>query len=140
MSVLSILSTHPVAALAAAGVLVIAAGVAIFWLAGRRLTPEEIEQRRRLLVNRLGRTVDGMIVDADSHTLFYIYDVRGVQYSATQDISPLLELLGGDPTRLVGLVSIKYLRDNPANSIIVCEEWSGLPARSCVLQSEPIQE
>ena len=140
MRVLSIITTHPVAALAVAGVFVTAAGVAIIWLAGRRVTPEEIEKRRRLLVNRMGRTIDGVIVEADPHTLFYTYDVHGVQYAATQDISALLGLLGGDPTRLVGSVSIKHLRDNPANSIIVCEAWSGLPARSLALQSEPIQE
>jgi len=28
----------------------------------------------------------------------------------------------------VGEVSVRYLRNNAANSIIVCEEWSGLPA------------
>ncbi len=140
MRILSILTTHPVAALALAGVLAMAAGVAIIWLAGRRLTPEETEKRRRLRVNRLGRTIDGIIVEADPQILFYTYDVQGVQYAATQDISALLDLLGGDPTRLVGSVSIKHLRDNPANSIIICEDWSGLPVRACALQSEPIQE
>jgi hypothetical protein len=140
MRVLSILSMYPVAALAGAGVLAMASGVTIIWLARRRLTPEEFEKLRRLRVSRLGRTIEGVIVEADSQTLFYTYDVHGVQYAATQDISALLELLGGDPTRLVGSISVKYLRDNPANSIIVCEDWSGLPARSYVLQSEPIQE
>ena len=131
---------HPVASLAGAGVLAIAAGVAIIWLARRRLTPEELEKRRRLRVNRLGRTIEGIIVEADSHTLYYTYDVHGVQYSTTQDVSALLGLVAGDPARLVGSISVKYLRDNPANSIILCEEWSGLPVRSYALQSERVQE
>jgi len=136
----SFLTMYPVAALAAAGTLALAAGGAIIWLARRRLTPDELEKRRRLRVSRLGRTIEGTIVEADSHTLYYTYDVHGVQYSTTQDVSALLGLLGGDPERLVGSVSVKYLRDNPANSIIVCEDWSGLPARSYALQPQPIQE
>jgi len=140
MRVFSLLTMHPVAALAAVGTLAIAAGIAIIWLARRRPSPDELEKRRRLRVSRLGRTIEGTIVEADSNTLYYTYDVHGVQYSTTQDVSALLELMGGDPARLVGSVSVKYLRDNPANSIIVCEEWSGLPARSYSLQPQPIQE
>jgi len=140
MRSLSILTEHPVAALAASGVVVMAAGVAIVWLARRRPTPEQLEKRRRLLVSRLGRTIEGVIVEADSQTLFYTYNVHGVGYAATQDISALLESLDGDPARLVGSVSVKYLRSNPANSIILCEDWSGLPARAFALQSEPIEE
>ena len=140
MRAFSILTMNPVASLAGAGVLAIAAGVAIIWLARRRPTSEELEKRRRLRVNRLGRTIEGVIVEADSHTLYYTYDVHGVQYSTTQDVSALLDLVAGDPARLVGSISVKYLRDNPANSIIVCEEWSGLPVRSYALQSERVQE
>jgi hypothetical protein len=137
---LSILTLNPVAPLAASGVVAMAAGVAIIWLARRRLSPEELEKRRRLLVSRLGRTIEGVIVEADARTLFYTYNVHGVGYSAAQDISALLDTLEGDPARLVGSVSVKFLRANPANSIIVCEDWSGLPARALALQSEPIEE
>jgi len=136
MRVLDLVSQYPVAALAAAGVIVASAGVAVFWLARRRLTPAEIEKRRRLRVNQFGRTIEATIVEADASNLYYTYDVQGIEYSAAQDVSALVGLIGGDPARLVGSVSVKYLRENPANSIVLCEEWSGLPARAMALQAQ----
>ena len=122
------LRTHPVAAVAL-GVAVAALIVLAGWLAVRRRpTPEELEQRRRLMVSREGRTIEGEITDADPDRLYYTYTVRGVEYAATQEIAALLELLPCEPSRVVGVVSVKYLRNNAANSILVCEDWSGLPA------------
>jgi hypothetical protein len=34
--------------------------------------------------------------------------------------------LPDDTERLGGMVTIKYSGQNPANSILICEEWSGL--------------
>ena len=56
------------------------------------------------------------------------YTVRGVHYTASQDVSALREFLPAEAHRLIGVSGLKYSSKNPANSILVCEEWSGLRA------------
>lgn len=91
-----------------------------------RSSPEKRERQRRMQVHRRGRLGDATITEATETALFYSYCVRGVQYAASQDITSLRQYLPSDPTRLVGIVSMKYAPKNPANSIVICEEWSGL--------------
>jgi len=93
-------------------------------------TPEKRERKRRIAVNRSGRLGDALITEATDTALFYSYSVRGVQYAASQDITSLVEYLPAEPDRLIGVCSLKYSPKNPANSILVCEEWSGLRAPS----------
>jgi hypothetical protein len=100
--------------------------LAIFIALRVQRTPEKRERRRRLSVNREGRLGDAMITEATDDTLYYSYSIRGVQYAASQDISTLREKLPAEPDRLIGIVSLKYAPRNPANSILICEEWSGL--------------
>jgi hypothetical protein len=111
------------------------AALAVRILLKRRLTPAEKERRRRLAVQGRGRTVEGTITDAGAGIVHYGYELRGVAYSASQDISALVERIPGDPSRLVGPVSVKYEPNNPANSIVLSEEWSGLPAIAGVSES-----
>jgi len=85
--------------------------------------------RRRLAVNLHGRLGDATITEVQENTLFYSYSVGGVAYTASQDISQLRSRIPSDLERLIGPASLKYAPRNPANSIIVCEEWSGLRAR-----------
>jgi hypothetical protein len=92
----------------------------------KRRDPQEREQLRRLTVNERGRLADGYIIEATGTTIFYSYSVRGVGYSASQDVSTLRELIRGETERLIGPVSLKYLAANPANSIVICERWTGL--------------
>ena len=106
-----------------AGILLI---VAIYLYVRSRLTPKDKEKRRRLAVNQTGRIGDAMITDVQDDIIFYEYSVRGVLYTASQDISQLRDRIPSDPDRLVGPCGLKYTTSNPANSIIVCEEWSGL--------------
>jgi hypothetical protein len=129
MSFVVVLKAHPVAAAVAAAVVAALIGLVIWLLIRRKPTPEELEKRRRLMVNREGRTIEGEISDADERWLHYVYSVMGVEYCAAQDVSALREYLPCEAERVVGEVSVKYLRNNAANSIVVCEEWSGLPAR-----------
>ncbi len=110
----------------AAGVVCAAAGAAIVIARKLRVGPEERERRRRQLVQREGRLADGAITDIDGTVLFYTYTVRGVEYSASQDTAGLLASLPADPSRLLGPVALKYVPRNPANSILNCEDWSGL--------------
>lgn len=88
--------------------------------------PKDKEKRRRLAVNQRGRLGDATITEVEDATIFYEYSVRGVGYTASQDVSQLRERIPTDPRRLIGPATLKYSPENPANSIIVCEEWSGL--------------
>ncbi len=109
-------------------------GLAIFliglavWIALRvaKGSPEKRERRRRLQVHRNGRLGDALITEATETSLYYNYSVHGVEYSASQDIAALRDRLPTELGRLVGVANLKYAPKNPANSILICEEWSGL--------------
>jgi len=94
--------------------------------------PEKRERKRRLELHRHGRLGDALITEATEAMLYYSYSVRGVQYEASQDLGGLRHLLPADPERLIGPASLKYATRNPGNSILLCEEWSGLrvPSRA----------
>ena len=111
---------------ALSGVAVVLISLAIFIALRVRGSPEKREKRRRLAVHRLGRLGDALITEATGETLYYSYSIRGVQYTASQDITALRERLPAEPERLIGVASLKYSPNNPANSILVCEEWSGI--------------
>ncbi len=97
------------------------------WIARRmRATPEKRERLRRLSIHTTGRLGDAFLTEVRENLLHYTYKVRGVQYEASQDISALRDRLPADPDRMIGMVGMKYLSKNPANSILICEEWSGL--------------
>jgi hypothetical protein len=101
--------------------------VAIYIIVRMRRKPKDKEQRRRLEVNSNGRLGDATILEINDDAIFYEYSVRGITYTASQDISKLRELIPGDPQRLIGRpASLNYSSQNPANSILLCEEWSGL--------------
>jgi hypothetical protein len=111
--------------LAAAGI------VAGWWIIVRmRGDPEKKERERRLRVHRDGRLGDAIITEATEEALYYTYSVRGVQYTASQEIGALRDRLPTEPDRLIGVATLKYAPNNPANSILICEEWSGLRAPS----------
>ncbi len=101
----------------------------------RRKTPEEIERERRLDVNRRGRITHGEIINfvepepskPGPRLIVYKYDVTGATYEASQDVSALPEI-AAVARRLAGRsTSVKYDPRLTTNSIVVCEEWSGLP-------------
>lgn len=108
------------------GISAILIAVAIVIALRVRANPEKRERKRRLMVHRRGRLGDALITEASEDTLYYTYSIRGVQYTASQDITMLRDRVPGDPERLIGHVSLKYATNNPANSILICEEWSGL--------------
>jgi hypothetical protein len=115
--------------LAVAGLVVLAgAGLLARRLLKRRPTPEEIERRRRLDIYQQGKLGDGEIVDVDPERplITYSYSVAGVGYTVAQEVAALREMLPDDLMSMLGPVSIKFKPHNPANSIVLCEEWSGL--------------
>ena len=116
------------ALLALVACLLIAAAIHILFKL--RLTPPEKEKRRRAMINRIGRMSDAMLTDATDDTLYYLYSVNGVDYNASQDISALRNRVPSESSLLIGNVTMKYAPRNPANSIVICEEWSGLRLRT----------
>ena len=117
-----------VALLAAAAAALMALAVRI--MSRFRRDPREREKRRRLSVNLHGRLADGNITEVSDNAIFYTYSVGGVIYAASQDISELRASIPFDLEKLVGCpVTVKYVSRNPANSIVLCEEWSGLRGR-----------
>jgi hypothetical protein len=147
---LSLRSPHVVTGIVAGAVTVI--GVAAYVLTRRKPSAEEIERERRELLARSGRITDGTIMDtmisearnaglsapelstpADSsiptpQIIVYNYRIAGVTYECAQDVSMLAEYVHGIRTDLP--VQVRYLPQNPANSIIVAESWSGLRLNS----------
>jgi len=90
-----------------------------------KITPEERERRRRSWLVATGKMGDAVLVEIRDTLVFYTYGVRGVEYTASQDVAMLSGKVPPDLSAN-GAVSVKYDPRNPANSIVVAEEWSGL--------------
>ena len=58
--------------------------------------------------------------------LIYHYDVAGVSYEASQEITYLRQFVNLHSCRLGLPTSVKYDPHNPGNSIVVSESWFGL--------------
>jgi len=100
----------------------------------RRKTREDCERERRQRINQHGRIADGNILDVQeiqldgrdwAQMLIYQYDVAGVTYEASQDITYLRHLVDLYSCRLGLATSVKYDISNPADSIVVAEGWVG---------------
>ena len=136
--------------------LVILAGVGIFfWL--RRKPPDDaaIERQRRAYLNRVGRIVEGQVLEIVEHNgaaapssdghrkamsaskgrndsvgtqrlLHYTYAISGVTYETAQDITGLEERLHLTRVAAGQTASVKYDPSNPSNSILLADDWSGL--------------
>jgi hypothetical protein len=96
---------------------------------GSRVTPAERERLRRAALAARGKLGDASLVEVRGEMVFYSYAIRGVEYTASQDVSSLHEYL---PTEeeLSGPVWVRYDPRNPANSIVLAESWTGLHTRS----------
>jgi hypothetical protein len=118
--------------LTAVGILA-AAGAVVLWLRSRRKSPEQIERERRQRLQTIGRITDGTVIDAHEvstdggsvQLLVYQYSVGGVDYEASQDVTAFRSL--DLPSFRVGYpASVKFDQQNPGNSIVIAEGWSGL--------------
>jgi len=101
-------------------------GLGIYVVGRMRRNPKDKEKRRRMMINQQGRLGDATITEVSESMIFYEYSVRGVLYTASQEVGELREQIPSELERLIGPVSLKYSSNNPANSIILCEGWSGL--------------
>jgi hypothetical protein len=90
-----------------------------------RISPDEKERRRRVMLLFTGKLGDANLLEIHDGLLVYSYAVRGVEYTASQDVSRL-RLFVPDDVASLGPIGVKYDPRNPANSIVLAEEWSGL--------------
>ncbi len=97
---------------------------------------EEQERERRSQLTLGGRIIDGNVIDVleleESESgrqmtlLVYKYDVAGVTYEASQDVTHLRQFIDLYSCRLGLLASVKYDPHNPGDSLVISETWSGL--------------
>jgi hypothetical protein len=127
----STLRLFPIMAVGAAGLSLAAAA----WVRRRRKTPEQREQERRLRISTSGRITDGTVIDVSEmqvngadelQLIIYQYDVAGVSYEASQDVTRLRHKVDLHTCRIGLPASIKYDPTNPGNSIVIAENWTGL--------------
>ena len=114
------------------------AAVIIYALLSRRnkKADVQIEGERRTQLTRSGRIIDGNVIDVleleDDETdsqmilLIYTYDVAGVTYEASQDVTHLRQFIDLYSCRLGLPSSVRYDPHNPGDSIVISETWSGL--------------
>jgi uncharacterized protein DUF3592 len=96
---------------------------------------DEVERARREWLDRVGRITDGTVIDVQEMQpdgrkpatfLIFQYDVAGVSYEASQDVTYLRQLINLHSCRLGLPTSVRYDPQNPGNSIVLSERWMGL--------------
>jgi hypothetical protein len=110
--------------------------VALYLLLRRKpKTEQELEHERRIFLEQVGRITDGTVIDVQEMNgsgnsaatlLIYQYDVAGVQYEASQDVTYLRQRINLQSCRLGVPTSVRYDPQNPGNSMVVSEGWIGL--------------
>ena len=101
----------------------------------KKKTAEELERERRAWLDGVGRITDGTVIDVQELPsegrsaaihLIYKYDVAGVSYECSQDVTYLRQWINLHSCRLGLHTSVKYDPQNPGNSLVVSESWMGL--------------
>jgi hypothetical protein len=109
-------------------VLAVAVAVLLTYFLFRRKpkTSVELERERRLWLDQVGRITDGSVIDVqeipgDDHksatVLIYHYDVAGVSYECSQEVTYLRPLINLHSCRLGLPTSVRYDPQNPGNSL-----------------------
>jgi hypothetical protein len=136
MSGLSLRDPEVLGAIALA---MLCAGGAVAWLATRKHpSEEELERERRAELVLTGRIIDGTVIDISElspqecgqpnglHMILYQYEIGGVVYECSQDVTTLGEHFKLEETQLGIPCSVRYDTHRPENSIVVAEGWIGL--------------
>ena len=99
-------------------------------------TLDDLERERRACLEGTGRITDGTVIDVQELSpsdnrraavmLIYKYDVAGVSYECSQDVTYLRHWINLHSCRLGLHTSVKYDPQNPGNSLVVSENWMGL--------------
>jgi hypothetical protein len=109
--------------------------LAYFILRRKPKTADDLERERREWLDRIGRITDGTVIDVQEMPgandrsatfLIYHYDVAGVSYEASQDVTYLRQLINLHSCRLGLPTSVRFDPQNPGNSIVLSERWMGL--------------
>ena len=108
---------------------------------------EAIERQRRAYLNRIGRIVEGQVVEVSGQSavnssvdaaggtiitgvapkmLYYSYSISGVTYETAQDVTGLEEQAHLSRVVAGQHASVKYDPSNPSNSILLADDWCGL--------------
>ncbi|HZU08320.1 MAG TPA: hypothetical protein VFA02_00330 [Pseudacidobacterium sp.] len=113
-------------------------GVAAWFMLRKRPNPEDIERGRRSYLVSNGRIIDGTLLDISDlspeesgrptgmQLILYKYEIGGVEYECSQDVTSLRDLVNIYECRLGFPCSVRYDTHKPENSIVVAETWSGL--------------
>jgi hypothetical protein len=136
-----------------AGIAVLAIVGFILWLRRTPDDPGDLERQRRAYLNRVGRIVEGQVLEIVEHPgdaqvraskrsatlpkisapsngaqrlLYYTYSISGVTYETAQDIAGLEETAHLSRIAAGQVASVKYDPSNPSNSILLADDWSGL--------------
>ncbi len=146
---LPIRGLHLFGAVAAMGVL--AAGAAILGLSRKEESLDELERERRSSLVKSGRIIDATVIDISDLTaeeskrpmglqlILYKYEISGVIYEASQDVTLLKHIVNIYDCRLGFPASVRYDSHNPTNSIIIAENWSGLRDTATSIPLRPIR-
>ena len=95
-------------------------------MAKKKPTPEQFEAQRRQWLAQYGKLGGGQVLEVQENQISYEYDVRGINYTASQELTALSEYLPEDRWSVIGAVGVRYDPRNPANSIVLSESWTGL--------------
>ena len=135
-----------------AGLIVMAAIGIVVWLRRKPIDPSDIERQRRAYLNKVGRIVEGQVLEITENPaaapakvsggfaarraatptngiqrlLYYTYSISGVTYETAQDVTGLEERLHLARAAVGQTASVKYDPSNPSNSILLADDWSGL--------------
>jgi hypothetical protein len=148
------LANDPRVWMGAGAAVVLVTGALLYKWKNKPPTEDELERRRRLHVNQVGRIAEGRVIDlmkqeisADKRRVLgvfrktngntggqnltrqmicYSYSISGVTYETAQDVTGLEARV--PPHRLLAgqPASVKYDPSNPSNSILIGDDWSGL--------------
>lgn len=136
------------------GLALFAIAILYFWLRRKPEDAGEIERQRRAYLNKVGRIVEGQVLEIAEHArevkdaksggmfarqprgtalsngtrklIHYTYSISGVTYETAQDVTGLEERLLLNRVAAGQTASVKYDPSNPSNSILIADDWSGL--------------
>jgi LPXTG-motif cell wall-anchored protein len=127
----------------------------VMWFRRKPEDASDIERQRRAYLNRVGRIVEGQVLELTDHELVeggepgakrraslfkkrpaspngtqkllhYTYSISGVTYETAQDITGMEEASHLSRVAAGQVASVKYDPSNPSNSILLADDWSGL--------------
>lgn len=152
MNSISLRDPQVIGVITAAGVCL--GGIIVWAVVRKRPTEEDLERMRREQLVKSGRIIDGTILDTSEFEapvdrgrgtilrqfLLYKYEIAGVVYECSQDVTHLKDYVDIQTCRLSFPCSVRYEPRCPSNSIVVAETWSGLREPASVLPLRPLPQ